>query len=98
MKFPRLMFRAWLILSGLWVSAVFLYPLILALIDKSPLQASTDPEPWIALLVMVLADNFRREDHSGWAKAGWTLFVIFVPLIGVLAYMIARPKQDLEVA
>jgi uncharacterized membrane protein YhaH (DUF805 family) len=53
---------------------------------------------WIALLVMVLADNFRREDHSGWAKAGWTLFVIFVPLIGVLVYMIARPKQDLEVA
>jgi uncharacterized membrane protein YhaH (DUF805 family) len=53
---------------------------------------------WIALLVMVLADNFRREDHSGWAKAGWTLFVIFVPLIGVLTYMIARPKQDLEVA
>ena len=33
---------------------------------------------------MVLADNFRRSDHSGWAKAGWTLFVIFVPLIGVL--------------
>jgi hypothetical protein len=54
MKFRRLMFRAWLILSGLWVSAVFLYPLILALIDKSPLQASTDPEPWIALLVMAL--------------------------------------------
>ena len=34
---------------------------------------------WISLLVMVLADNFRRPDHSGWAKAGWTLFVIFVP-------------------
>ena len=53
---------------------------------------------WIALLVMVLADNFRRPDHSGWAKAGWTLFVIFVPLIGVLVYMIARPREDLEVA
>ena len=53
---------------------------------------------WIALLVMVLADNFRRSDHSGWAKAGWTLFVIFVPLIGVLVYMITRPKEDLEVA
>ena len=53
---------------------------------------------WISLLVMVLADNFRRSDQSGWAKAGWTLFVIFVPLIGVLVYMIARPKEDLEVA
>ena len=53
---------------------------------------------WISLLVMVLADNFRRSDQSGWAKAGWTLFLIFVPLIGVLVYMIARPKEDLEVA
>ena len=53
---------------------------------------------WISLLVMVLADNFKREDHSGWAKAGWTLFVIFAPLVGVLVYMIARPKQDLTVA
>jgi uncharacterized membrane protein YhaH (DUF805 family) len=53
---------------------------------------------WIALLVMVLADNFRRSDQSGWAKAGWTLLVIFVPLIGVLVYMIARPKEAIEVA
>ena len=52
---------------------------------------------WIAVLFMILADNFRRPDHSGWAKAGWTLFVIFVPLIGVLVYMIARPKEDLVV-
>ena len=50
---------------------------------------------WISLLVLVMVDNFRRQDHSGWAKAGWTLFVIFVPLIGVLVYMIARPKDDL---
>jgi len=50
---------------------------------------------WISLLILVLVDNFRRQDHSGWAKAGWTLLVIFVPLIGVLVYMIARPKDDL---
>ena len=50
---------------------------------------------WISILVMVLADNFRRGDHSGWSKAGWTLFVIFLPLIGVLVYMIARPKEAL---
>jgi Phospholipase_D-nuclease N-terminal len=49
---------------------------------------------WIWLLIMVLADNFGRHDHSGWAKAGWTLFVIFLPLIGVLVYMIARPPED----
>ena len=49
---------------------------------------------WIYLLVMVLGDNFRRRDHSGWAKAGWTLFVIFLPLIGVLVYMIARPPEE----
>ena len=50
---------------------------------------------FIYLLILVLADNFRRSDHSGWAKAGWTLFVIFVPLIGVLVYMIARPSEQL---
>jgi Phospholipase_D-nuclease N-terminal len=49
---------------------------------------------WIWLLILVLADNFRRRDHSGWAKAGWTLFVIFLPLVGVLVYMIARPPED----
>ncbi len=50
---------------------------------------------FIYLLILVLADNFRRHDHSGWAKAGWTIFVIFVPLLGVLIYMIARPREDL---
>jgi hypothetical protein len=49
---------------------------------------------WIWLLILVLSDNFRRRDHSGWAKAGWTLLVIFLPLIGVLAYMIVRPPED----
>ena len=49
---------------------------------------------WIWLLIMVLADVFGRRDLSGWAKAGWTLFVIFLPLIGVLTYMIARPQAD----
>ena len=49
---------------------------------------------WIWLLAIVLADKFRRPDHSGWAKAGWTLFVIFLPLFGVLIYMISRPQQD----
>jgi len=49
---------------------------------------------WIWLLILVLSDNFSRRDHSGWAKAGWTVFVIFLPLLGVLVYMIARPPED----
>lgn len=49
---------------------------------------------WIYLLVLVLGDNFRRTDHNGWAKAGWTVFMIVLPLIGVLVYMIARPSAD----
>jgi hypothetical protein len=53
---------------------------------------------WISLVVMILADNFRRSDVSGWAKAGWTLLVIFLPLIGVLTYMIARPSDTRALA
>ena len=49
---------------------------------------------WIWLLILVLTDNFRRRDHNGWAKVGWTLLVIFVPLIGVLAYMATRPPEE----
>ena len=49
---------------------------------------------WISLVVMVLLDNFRRPDQSGWSKVGWTLLVIFLPLIGVLAYMVARPPES----
>ena len=48
---------------------------------------------YIWIVIMVLADNFRRNDHGGVAKAGWTLFIIFLPLLGVLVYMIARPKM-----
>ena len=48
----------------------------------------------LSLVIMTVIDNFRRRDHSGWAKAGWTLLIIFLPLIGVLTYMIARPPED----
>jgi len=53
---------------------------------------------WIYLLILVLADNFRRRDQTGLSKAGWTVFVIFLPLLGVLVYMIVRPHEDLEAA
>jgi hypothetical protein len=49
---------------------------------------------WVYLLVMVLGDNFRRRDQGGWAKVGWTLLVIFLPLLGVLVYMVARPPEE----
>jgi Phospholipase_D-nuclease N-terminal len=49
---------------------------------------------WIWVLILALTDNFRRRDHSGGAKALWTLFIIFLPLLGVLSYMIARPSAD----
>ena len=45
---------------------------------------------WFWLLFVVLTDVFRSRDLSGWAKAAWTVFVLFLPLIGVLVYLIAR--------
>ena len=43
---------------------------------------------WIA--VTVLIDVFRRHDISGWGKAGWVIFVVVLPWIGVLAYLIVN--------
>ena len=48
---------------------------------------------WIFTVVWVFIDNFRRRDHSGVAKALWTILIIFVPLFGVLIYLIARPSD-----
>ncbi len=45
---------------------------------------------WFMLLFWILLDIFRSDDLSGWAKAGWLVLVIILPLIGVLAYLIAR--------
>jgi hypothetical protein len=42
------------------------------------------------LLFRVFADLFRRKDIGGWAKTGWTVFVIFLPFIGVFTYLIAE--------
>ena len=44
---------------------------------------------WIWMVIMVLIDIFSRPDLSGWAKAGWVTFVIVLPFIGVLCYLIA---------
>ena len=45
---------------------------------------------WIWLLIMVFIDIFRSRDLSGGAKALWVIFVIILPLLGVLVYLIAR--------
>ena len=45
---------------------------------------------WIWILIWVFIDIFRSQDLSGGAKALWFLFVLFIPLIGVLVYLIAR--------
>ena len=47
---------------------------------------------FITWVIMLLIDNFRRKDQSGWAKAGWFLFIIFLPILGALIYTIARPE------
>ena len=45
---------------------------------------------WFWVLIYVFIDIFRSRDLSGVAKALWFLFVLFIPLIGVLVYLIAR--------
>ena len=45
---------------------------------------------WIWVLVAVFIDIFRSSDLSGWGKALWFLFVLLIPLIGVLVYLIVR--------
>ena len=48
---------------------------------------------WIWLLITVFADIFRSHDLSGWGKALWTIFVVFLPYLGVFVYLIARGKK-----
>ncbi len=48
---------------------------------------------WIFLLFRVIIDIFRSQDLSGWGKAGWLIFVIILPFLGVFIYLIARGKE-----
>jgi ABC-type multidrug transport system fused ATPase/permease subunit len=45
---------------------------------------------WFWILITIIIDIFRSHDLSGWAKALWFVFILFLPLIGVLVYLIAR--------
>jgi uncharacterized membrane protein YcjF (UPF0283 family) len=58
---------------------------------------------WIAITVLI--DVFRRHDISGWGKAAWVVFVVLLPWIGVLVYLIVnstgmaeRRAQDTQAA
>jgi hypothetical protein len=62
---------------GLWdvIVSMFWFMLLLA---------------WIWLIITIFGDIFRDHELSGWAKALWTVFLIFVPWLGALVYLIAR--------
>ena len=46
----------------------------------------------IWLFIALIGDVIRRDDLSGWGKAGWIFFIICLPFLGALVYIIARPK------
>ena len=51
---------------------------------------------WLFLLFRVITDIFRSRDLGGWGKAGWLVFVIVLPFLGVLVYLIARGHKMAE--
>jgi hypothetical protein len=55
---------------------------------------------WLWILFTVFADIFRRDDLSGWGKAGWIVFTIVLPYLGVFIYLITQndgiTKRNLE--
>lgn len=48
---------------------------------------------WVWLMISILTDVFRDHSLSGWAKAGWTVFLIVFPWLGALVYLIARGRS-----
>lgn len=45
---------------------------------------------WIWMIILLFSDIIRSEDLSGWGKGLWVFFIIFLPFIGILAYLIVR--------
>jgi len=45
---------------------------------------------WIWILITILTDLFRDHELSGWAKAAWVFFLVFIPFLTALIYLIAR--------
>ncbi|MCJ7796656.1 MAG: PLDc N-terminal domain-containing protein [Thermoleophilia bacterium] len=58
----------------------------------------------IWVFIRVFADIFHRDNLTGWGKAGWIVLIFIIPFIGLLIYMIVRPKnteqdqRDMEAA
>ena len=50
----------------------------------------------IWMFISIFADIFRRENLTGWGKAGWILLIFILPFIGALIYLIARPKMTAQ--
>ncbi|MGW1882637.1 SHOCT domain-containing protein [Streptomyces sp. NPDC001970] len=48
---------------------------------------------WLVLLFRIIVDIFRDHDMNGWVKAAWLLFVLIIPFLGVLVYVIVRGKE-----
>jgi len=51
---------------------------------------------FIFLVFTLATDIFRSDDLSGWAKAAWLVFILFIPFIGMLCYLIARGRSMRE--
>jgi hypothetical protein len=51
---------------------------------------------WIYLLIVIATDIFRSRDMSNWAKALWILFLVILPILGSLIYLIARGHKMAE--
>ncbi len=51
---------------------------------------------WIYVMIVIFGDIFRSEDLGGWSKALWVIFVVIVPWLGILVYLIARGSKMQE--
>jgi hypothetical protein len=49
---------------------------------------------WIWVIIGVISDIFRSKDLGGWGKGFWSLFIIIIPWLGVLCYLIAHNTND----
>jgi hypothetical protein len=51
---------------------------------------------WVWMVITVFIDVFRRDDLSGWAKVGWSVFIIVLPFLGVFVYLVSQGKGMAE--
>jgi hypothetical protein len=51
---------------------------------------------WFWIVITIFADLFRRHDIGGWHKAAWVIFIILVPFLGTLVYLIAQHQGMAE--